>query len=151
MGRPPAKLVGVNFVSQGFDYSAYYRRCPDSFDPAVSFIFAGIGDDELIGDFGLLGNGAAGLEVDRMNTDGGTPKHALRLATSEGNHTTTFAPARSDDPVVRSDLVYFTTPKGGAVFSVGSMAWAGSLSQGGYENNVSRITENVLRNFLDLE
>jgi N,N-dimethylformamidase len=33
------------------------------------------------------------------------------------------------------------------VFSVGSIAWAGSLSHDGYRNNVARITGNVLRRF----
>jgi N,N-dimethylformamidase len=33
------------------------------------------------------------------------------------------------------------------VFSTGSIAWCGSLSHNGYDNNVSRITENVLRRF----
>jgi len=149
LGRPPAQLVGVNFVSQGFDYSAHYRRCPDSHDPRAAFIFAGLEDHAVIGDFGLFGNGAAGLEIDRYNLAGGTPAQALRLATSEGNHTATFGPARNDDPVVRSDLVYVPIPGGGAVFSVGSMAWAAALSHDDYRNSVAKITENVLRAFSD--
>ena len=51
------------------------------------------------------------------------------------------------NPLVRSDLVYFEGPKGGAIFSVGSIAWCGSLSHNSYENNVSRITDNVLKAF----
>jgi N,N-dimethylformamidase len=35
------------------------------------------------------------------------------------------------------------------VFSVGSIAWCGSLAHGGYDNNVARITANVLRRFCD--
>jgi N,N-dimethylformamidase len=50
---------------------------------------------------------------------------------------------------VRADMVFFKTHNGGAVFSVGSMAWAGSLSHDSYRNNVSRITQNVLGRFLD--
>jgi N,N-dimethylformamidase len=45
-------------------------------------------------------------------------------------------------------MVYFETPNDGAVFSVGSICWCGSLSHNQYDNNVSRITENVLRKFL---
>ncbi|PYM89387.1 MAG: hypothetical protein DME04_26455 [Candidatus Rokuibacteriota bacterium] len=30
-----------------------------------------------------------------------------------------------------------------------SIAWAGALSHDNYDNNVSRITENVVRRFLD--
>ena len=44
-------------------------------------------------------------------------------------------------------MVYFKTPNGGAVFSTGSIAWCGALSHDGYRNNVSRITDNVLRRF----
>ena len=51
------------------------------------------------------------------------------------------------NPLVRSDMVFFETENGGAVFSTGSIAWCGSLSHDGYGNNVSRITDNVLRRF----
>ncbi|HEX2185680.1 MAG TPA: N,N-dimethylformamidase beta subunit family domain-containing protein, partial [Chloroflexota bacterium] len=51
------------------------------------------------------------------------------------------------NPLVRSDLVFFETPNGGAVFATGSIAWCGALSANGYDNTVSRITENVLRRF----
>jgi N,N-dimethylformamidase len=44
-------------------------------------------------------------------------------------------------------MVFFELPAGGAVFSVSSIAWCGSLSHDGYDNAVSRITENVLRRF----
>ena len=54
----------------------------------------------------------------------------------------------SENPQVRADMVYFEGPNGGAVFSVGSITWCGSLSHNGYRNNVSRITENVLRAFV---
>jgi N,N-dimethylformamidase len=52
-------------------------------------------------------------------------------------------------PLVRSDMVFYEAPNGGAVFSVSSIAWAGALAHAGYINNVSRITENVIRRFLD--
>jgi N,N-dimethylformamidase len=55
------------------------------------------------------------------------------------------------NPSVRADMVFFETPKGGAVFSVGSVAWAASLPCHGFDNNVSRLTGNVLRRFLNLE
>ena len=53
------------------------------------------------------------------------------------------------NPAVRADMVFYEGSSGGAVFSVGSIAWSGSLSHDGYDNNVSRITRNVLRRFLD--
>jgi N,N-dimethylformamidase len=159
-GRAPQKLVGVGFSCQGFDLSSHYRRNPDSFSPKVAFIFAGVDDDELIGDFGLIGGGAAGLELDRAGAELGTPPNAYILASSE-QHTNAYylvpeefletgpALGADENPNARADLVFFETPNAGAVFSVGSIAWAGSLSPNDYDNNVSRITENVLRRFLD--
>jgi len=44
-------------------------------------------------------------------------------------------------------MVYFETANGGAVFSTGSITFCGSLSHNQYDNNISRIVENVLRRF----
>jgi N,N-dimethylformamidase len=55
------------------------------------------------------------------------------------------------NPLVRADLVFFETAGGGAVFSVGSMAWVGALPHNGYDNNVARVTSNVLARFADAE
>ncbi len=52
-------------------------------------------------------------------------------------------------PLVRCDMIFYETPKGGAVFSTSSIAWAGALARNGYDNNVSRLTENVIRRFID--
>lgn len=160
LGRPPNVLVGTGFTAQGFDVSSYYVRAPGSFDPRATFIFDGVGRDERIGDFGLVGGGAAGLELDRVERRLGTPPHALLLASSEAHSdiyllvneefgVTTPDLAASQNEKVRADLCFFETPRGGAVFSVSSIAWCGSLSHDNYENNVSRITENVLRRFID--
>jgi N,N-dimethylformamidase len=46
-------------------------------------------------------------------------------------------------------MVFFETPKGGAVFSTSSISWAGALAHNGYDNNVSRITANVVKRFID--
>ena len=54
-----------------------------------------------------------------------------------------------ESPLVRADMVYFETPNGGAVFSVGSINWLGSLGWNQYDNNVARITHNVVRRFTD--
>ena len=55
----------------------------------------------------------------------------------------------SQSELERADLAFFETRSGGAVFSTGSIAWCGSLSHNFYDNNVARITGNVLRRFLD--
>ena len=53
-----------------------------------------------------------------------------------------------NDPLVRADMVIFETPQAGAVFSVGSISWFGALARNDYDNDVAKITENVLRRFL---
>lgn len=159
-GTAPQAVAGTGFTAQGFDMSAPYHRSPESFDPRVAFLFEGVAADELIGDFGALGGGAAGWEIDRADFRLGTPPHALIVATanefSPGYHwvneefTHTHSAVNGDTcPWVRCDMVFFETPGGGAVFSTSSIAWAASLHHDGGENNVSRITENALRRFLD--
>ena len=54
-----------------------------------------------------------------------------------------------DSPLVRSDVVFFETAAGGAVFSVGSIAWCGALRVGRSETPVGRMTWNILARFLD--
>ena len=159
LGRAPQLITGVGFVTQGFDECSYYRRTEASRDPRTRFIFEGI-DDEIIGDYGLLQNGAAGYEIDRTDAGLGTPAHALVVASSE-NHSNLYdlmVGALEDtlpviDPEapdrIRADMVFFETPGGGAVFSVGSIAWSGSLSYNGYDNNAAGVSRNVLRRFLD--
>jgi N,N-dimethylformamidase len=159
-GRAPQATAGVGFSTQGFDLSSYYRRTEGSFDPRAAFIFRGISKDKRIGDFGLIGGGAAGLELDRAAPELGTPPNAIVLASSE-NHTdsyqlvpeefleTTPGLGGQENPLVRADMVFYETEGGGGVFATGSIAWAGSLSHNNYRNNVARITRNVLRRFLD--
>ena len=159
-GRPPQRLVGVGFSATIFNRSTYYRRTEAGRDRRYAFVFAGVGDDERIGDFGLRGGGAVGMEIDRFDPDLGAPPASVVLATSEDVGiggllsveefvTTTRALDGLQHGRVRADMVFFETPGGGAVWSTGSIAWATSFSQNGFENNVSRITENVLRRFLD--
>jgi N,N-dimethylformamidase len=157
-GRAPNVLAGVGFISQGFDASTYYRRRPASRDPRVAFLFEGI-DDEILGDFGTLRGGAAGLEIDSWDPLLGSPRHALVVASSE-NHSNAFqlvnesvlvahgATDGPQHPAIRADMVFFECPQGGAVFSTGSIAYAGSLAHDGHANNVARLTTNVLRRFL---
>lgn len=159
LGRPPQESVGVGFVGQGFDLCSHYRRLPASRDPRAAFIFAGV-DDDIIGDFGLIGGGAAGIELDRTDPALGTPPNTLILARSEG-HTANYLPTveellinyvnQAEISPVYGEMVFFETASGGAVFATGSIAWAGSLSHNGYSNNVAEITHNVVRRFLDPE
>ncbi|MBI5615484.1 MAG: N,N-dimethylformamidase [Gammaproteobacteria bacterium] len=160
-GRIPSKVCGLTFTGYGFDVSTYYRRESDSHRPECKWIFAGIGADEIIGDFGLVGGGAAGLEIDRYDLEFGTPHEAFLLARSEGhtdlmlqvNEEIHFAVrgyygGGDENPMIRADMIYYKTPNDGAVFAPGSLAWCGSLSHDDYDNNVSRIMENVIKGFL---
>ena len=52
---------------------------------------------------------------------------------------------------IKSDIVFFQTKKNGAVFSVGSVAWGGSMAWNRYKNNISKITANVLDGFLNIK
>ncbi|MER9883573.1 N,N-dimethylformamidase beta subunit family domain-containing protein, partial [Mesorhizobium sp. M0118] len=157
LGRSQQEVVGVGYATEAFDRSSYYRRLPASGDARAHFIFEGITED-VIGDFGIMG-GAAGLELDVADQTLGTPAHALVVAASEGHGSSYlrvlgsdyFARLWNDAPSepVRADMTFFETPAGGAVFSVGSIAWGTSLPHAGYSNNVAQVSENVLRRFRD--
>lgn len=163
-GRAPQAIVGVGPAAMGWGVAPGYGRQQDSFDERVRFVFEGIGHDEVIGDFesgfSTAAAGAAGDEIDRLDFDLGSPRHALLLATSAGGHSDHYQPMVEDhaartpgarataEPRVRADMVYFETPDGGAVFSVGSINWILNLPHNDYRNNVSRITRNVLERFI---
>ena len=161
-GRSPSKTCGLTFAAYGFDVSSYYRRMPESELKETSWIFDGVGKDEIIGDFGLVGGGAAGLEIDRYAEDVGTPHQTFVLARSEGHsdlmqqvneeilhYARGFWGGGDENPMVRADMIYYKTANDGATWCPASITWCGSLSHNDYENNVSKITENVLRGFLN--
>ena len=158
-GIAPQRLFGVGFAAQGFDRGAGYVRMPDSHDPRADFVFEGVEGEEF-GDIPalVLGFGAAGYEVDRAETALGTPAHALVLATSKRFSDDYRAVIEEEvashpwtggltEPKVRADIVYFECPNGGAMFTTGSITWCSTLSHNGYDNDVSRITANVLNAF----
>lgn len=159
-GRSSAVLCGVVMSSQGFDVSEPYYLTAAASDPRVRFMFQGLAAEpgQPIGAFGLSGGGAAGLEVDRADRALGTPAHALVVASSR-RHTDVYllTPEEMLDPtpdwtgtqtdLIRADLTFFETTGGGAVFSAGSIAWAGAMAWNGYDNEIARLTANVLRRF----
>lgn len=158
IGRPAESLFGVGFITQGFDACSAYTRTEASRDPRAAFVFEGVGDGP-IGDYGILQGGAAGYEIDRFDVASGSPRHALVVARAE-TFTNVYdimapsvgdlvPPAEGEPSPLRADMVFFETGGGGAVFGVGSIAWCGSLSHNGYDNDVARITENVVRRFAD--
>ena len=157
--RPPNQLVGIGFAAQGFDRSTHYRRRPGSEDPRAAFAFEGVSEKEIVGDYGCIGGGAAGQELDRCDFAIDSPRHTLVLASSE-KHSPAMLRTKEeffattpqfDDANVRADMVFFECPAGGAVFSTGSIAYAGALAHNGYDNDIYRITTNVLERFSDPE
>jgi len=157
--RPPQMLVGVGFSCQAAFEGTYFRRLPASREPRFAWIFDGI-EHDVLGDYGLSGGGAAGFELDRADPLLGTPDNAVILARSE-NPLPSFLTVPEEllsntvtingEPVEalsRGEIVYFDTPSGGAVFSVGSITFCGSLwKDGAFQGPISQLLENVVRRF----
>jgi len=157
-GRPPQRLLGTGYAARGFGPGSAFKRMPDSFHRAVSWIFDGIQGD-IFGERSRLPGGAAGLEIDRYDRSLGSPPHARILASStrlsddyhQAIEETLFTLAGRggrENEHVRADMVFFTTPHGGAVFAAGSAAWCAALAVDNFDNTVARVTANVLRGML---
>jgi len=161
-GRPPQHLCGVGFTAQGNFLGSHYRKHAEAADARVAWMFEGV-DDELFGDHGLSAHGAAGFELDRADKRLGTPEHAVVVASSEDHpveapwilvpeemltHLVTWSGEPAKD-LIRADMTFFECPNGGAVFSTGSITFCGSLVTNNFDNDVSRLFENVLTRFLD--
>jgi N,N-dimethylformamidase len=161
LGIPAQTLVGVGTIATGFDESRPYWLNPDAKNDRVKFMFEGV-DANVIGADGIMAEGAAGLEIDCIDYAQGTPLHALIVASSKGHSNVYYASALMIEDTlqwgaagqgalddIRADMVFFETGSGGAVFSTGSIAYAGALSPNQYRNPIARLTENVLRRFID--
>lgn len=159
-GMAPQRFVGVGMAAQGWDTAAGgYRRTAESFEEPYESLFRGI-TDEVIGDFGLVMGGAAGDELDKADYRLGTPEDAVVLATTERfshyywatlENVLALRPGLegdSDPDLVRADIVFAAATGRGGFFSVGSINWFASLSHNDYNNNVSKLTYNVLTAFL---
>ncbi|MEI8303818.1 MAG: N,N-dimethylformamidase beta subunit family domain-containing protein [Burkholderiales bacterium] len=160
-GRPPQKLVGVGFTAQGNFVGSHYRIRPEARqDARVNWILEGV-NAPTVGGEGFSGHGAAGFELDRADSRLGSPASAVVIASSEDHppeapwvlvpeeqltHITTI-PGRSHRELIRADMTYFDCPGGGEVFSVGSITFCGSLPVNGFDNDISRILDNVIRRF----
>ncbi len=159
-GRYLQSVAGTGMFAEGFDISSYYSRTYESNDPRVSWAFEGIEYDEKIGNFGFVGGGAAGTELDGVDTMLGSPPHTLVVATSAGRHTEAYLLVMEEfgfnqqgldgtqHPRVRSDIAFHETPNGGACFAFSSIAYCGSLPWNNCDNNISKLTGNVLNRFM---
>ncbi|KAA9164024.1 N,N-dimethylformamidase [Amycolatopsis acidicola] len=154
-------LLGIGMTGCGFATGSGYTRTDDSYAPDLEWIFDGV-TSRILGKHGLVLRAAAGDELDGTDFQRGTPARTRVLATSA--HSELYYPAietqteigpRLDgrsNPRVRADMVY-VCPQGtrGAVFSAGSIAWAGGLAHNGYDNDLARVATNVLRRFSHAE
>jgi hypothetical protein len=127
-----ANLLGVVFTPAGAMTGAPYRALD-----AGHWAFAGTGlkDGDLFGERSLhmrCPGGASGHETDK--TSPSSPKNVHLLARG----------LNVDDG--GAEMVIFDTPRGGMVFSAGSICYASSLP---VDEKLSRVTANVLRRFLD--
>ena len=157
-GRSSHGLFGVAFNGEGTGPGGPYQRTQESYAPQFSWIFKAIDPNSLLGESGL-GGGASGDEVGSFDLSHGSPSNAAVIATSTG-HPDAFgiAPECTTFPItktlgtqtreIRSDIVYYETDAGGAVFPVGSINWFCSLGWDDHGNHVARLTENVLREFM---
>ncbi|KAK2603179.1 hypothetical protein N8I77_009657 [Diaporthe amygdali] len=171
-GRTPQSLFGVGSCACGIGPGVPFKFLEQvalSSGSAWTWLLDGLKpetSDEhgkhvegfLIGTKGF-GGGASGDEIDRMDFRLGTPINTVLLASSTG-HDDSFGVFNEEvmfpmvDTVgtkcdkVRSDMVVYETSGGGSVFSVGSINWYCSLGWDKYDNNVARITWNVLKEFM---
>lgn len=160
IGRSSHKLVGISFSTQGRHLGFPYRFVDGISDPRAAFMTAGldVGPDTAFGDTGFMGGGAAGFELDSVNAKYGTPPHALVVAKGIVIHPD-YGWVNEDMLVHRhplpqqdwscADMTFFETASGGAVFSVGSMTYAGSLMVDSGNSVLGRLTANVVRRFAD--
>ncbi|HEX4171293.1 MAG TPA: N,N-dimethylformamidase beta subunit family domain-containing protein [Acetobacteraceae bacterium] len=160
IGRPGHKLVGISFSSQGRHLGFPYRFVAGIEDPRAAFMKAGLDvhDGTMFGDAGYMGGGADGFELDSVNAGYGTPPHALVVAKGVVIHPdygwvnedmlTHIHPLEQQDWSC-ADMTFFETASGGAVFSVGSMTYAGSLMIENGTSLLGRLTANVVRRFVD--
>jgi hypothetical protein len=131
MHESEANLLGVVFTEAGAMTGAPFRVVD-----ANHWVFAGTGltNGAVFGAESLhrrCPGGASGHETDKITPN--SPKHVQRLA--KGMNINDGG----------ADMIYYETPSKGAVFSASSITWTSSVL---VDDNVSRITANVLRRFL---
>ena len=154
-------IAGTGMSSEGFDISTYYSRTPESNDARVAWAFEGIDYDEKLGNFGLVGGGAAGTELDIVDTMLGSPPHTLVVATSAGRHTEGYLLVMEDyrlQPAGPRRHAASACPFGHRLprdaerrrpaFAFSSIAFCGSLPWNNGDNNISTLVGNVLNRFM---
>jgi N,N-dimethylformamidase len=156
-GRSARRLLGVESVTMGFDESRPFERLA-GIDERAQFVFEDV-EGAVVGDHGAIGGAVVGQEWD--NSAGGPlPDDHVVLARSTGHSIVPalFGAARSP---YYGEMTLRFDPSGGAVFSVGTMAWCAALLDGDADggadgagdhraaNDVAQVTANVVNRFLD--
>ncbi len=72
-----------------------------------------------------------------------TDDHFILVREEQLTHLTNLS-GGPESEVKRADMIYFETPTGGRVFSVGSITFCGSLPWNNFDNTVSQLLFNVL-------
>jgi hypothetical protein len=128
-GRPEMRVLGVRFTRAG--YKSTYR--PYRVIASRHWIFENttLVPGDLIGAAGRNCGGASGWELDKIDP-AARPPGLVHLA--KGTN-----PWRAG-----ADMVYFPHPGGGAVFSVGSITFGGSLA---VDPSLSHMLLNVIARF----
>lgn len=127
----PARLLGVVLTTEGIMSGAPFRVLDET-----HWAFAGTGlkNGDLFGEKSLherAHGGASGHETDKLSRS--SPKNVRHLA--KGTNPDNGG----------ADMVFYETPGGGAVFSVGSITYPACLL---VDDSLSRITNNVIAKFL---
>lgn len=157
-GRSAHTWLGAGTAAETLGLGRPYDRQPVSFEPRAAWVFGGVAGSRF-GDMPCLvnGEGAAGFEIDRFDPRLGSPAETLVLASAtdfsdEANPMSEellWTQAGGElSHLVRADMVLLPYPNGGAAFTPGSISWSTCLPYDDDDNDVSRITRNVLETFL---
>jgi N,N-dimethylformamidase len=147
--RPQLGTLGVTFMGMAGAVRAEYEPAKDATSSRAAFALEGIRAN-VVNEYGGVYGALLADEYDRADFAAGTPPQAIVVATSKPQPAEQVVPAsRPEADGSQADLVFLECGRGGAVFSFSTISWALGLAAHGYANDVCRVTENVLRRFLD--
>ncbi|CAH0033151.1 unnamed protein product [Clonostachys rhizophaga] len=172
LGKAANHLVGIGCCGEGAGAGVPYcinSNLQEKHPKLGEWVFKGLLDASTPSDnfvfgrnaLGGFGGGASADEIDRVDFKYGSPSNIIILGSSTG-HPDTFGlfPEDAGFPMtkvlgtqtnlIRSDMTYYETCGGGAVFSVGSISWYCALGFNNYDNDVAVITKNALLHFLEI-
>lgn len=149
-GRSPHRMFGIGTTAAGMMSGGSYELLS-----TVDGLLDGIDTARPLGEFGSVLGGAASFETDGIDPLLGSPPNIQLLGRAmlgEAYMSADTGPAiphPHSDPMDRrrADLTLLEVAGGGRVFATGSIGWCGALSHNGDDNDVSRLTANVLRSF----